>query len=420
MRVCYYNHTGKVSGAEKVLFTLLARLGPGYEISLIAPDTAPIQAFCREHRVLHFPVSELKARFTKNPFLLFKYLWSAFQGVQQVRDLIRQVAPDVLHANSTRAGMVACLATMGSSTPVVWHVHDQFRKHPITVATRILLASTARNSVIAVSQATAEAVRGDARSQVARRTPITVIHNGVDAALYAPRHDDVEKFLDDEGLRHVPFRLAMIGQITPRKGHAETVETFAKFVHAGAPEAQLLIVGTPVFNNDQVYLEELKANVRRLGVEKNVRFMGHRTDIPVILQSSHLLIANSSSEPFSLVLLEACAAATPILAAAVDGVLELIIDGSTGKLFSFGDSDAMLKGLKDLNRNRDYTVSLGIAARERVLRHFSQEEFLLQVRRFYANLLSVPVAASFHEEETAPVALAGGNVRARNWGGQDV
>ena len=41
MKVCYYNHTGKVSGAEKVLFTLLANVGPGFEPSLIAPDTAP-------------------------------------------------------------------------------------------------------------------------------------------------------------------------------------------------------------------------------------------------------------------------------------------------------------------------------------------------------------------------------------------
>jgi glycosyltransferase involved in cell wall biosynthesis len=421
MRVCYYNHTGKVSGAEKVLFTLLAGLGPGFDISLIAPETSPIQAFCRKHGILHLPVGELKARFTINPLLLVRYLWSAFQGVLQVRRLIRQVAPDVLHANSTRAGMVACLATMGTKIPVVWHVHDQFRKHPITVATRMLLASTARNSVIAVSAATALGVRGGARSRVARRTPITVIHNGVDAALYAPRPGAVERFLDREGLRYAPFRLTMIGQITPRKGHAETIETFAKFVHASAPEAQLLIVGTPVFNNDQLYLEQLQTAVRRLGIEKNVRFMGHRTDIPVILQSSHLLISNSSSEPFSIVLLEACAAATPILASAVDGVPELILDGCTGKLFSHGDSDAILKGLTDLNQNRAYTVSLGIAARERVLRHFSQKEFLQQVRRFYANLLSLPVAAALHgEEKTASVALAGGSIRAGNWGGQDV
>src|ERR1700677_450050 len=130
MKVCYYNHTGKVSGAEKVLFTLLSRIGPDFETSLIAPATEPIRAFCLNHGIRHLPVGELKARFTMNPFRLARYVFSALQGISQVRRLVRLEAPEVLHANSTRAGMVACLATLGSTTPVVWHVHDQFKKHP--------------------------------------------------------------------------------------------------------------------------------------------------------------------------------------------------------------------------------------------------------------------------------------------------
>src|SRR6202034_3165302 len=114
MKICYYNHTGKVSGAEKVLFTLVANLGPGFEPSLIAHETPQVRAFCEEHGIRHLAVKELRARFTMNPLLLIKYLGSALHGVLQVRRLVKQVAPDVLHANSTRAGMVASLATMGS------------------------------------------------------------------------------------------------------------------------------------------------------------------------------------------------------------------------------------------------------------------------------------------------------------------
>ena len=108
MKVCYYNHTGKVSGAEKVLFTLLANVGPGFEASLIAPDTAPIRAFCLSHGICHLPVDELRARFTVNPFRLIRYIYSAIRGISQVSRRVSEVAPDVLHANSTRAGMVAC------------------------------------------------------------------------------------------------------------------------------------------------------------------------------------------------------------------------------------------------------------------------------------------------------------------------
>jgi glycosyltransferase involved in cell wall biosynthesis len=395
MKICYYNHTGKVSGAEKVLFTLLAGVGPGFETSLLAPDTEPIRAFCQKHGIRHLPVDELRARFTVNPFRLSRYVFSGMQGIFQVRKLVREVDPDLVHANSTRAGMIACLAMMGSRTPVVWHVHDQFRKHPITKAVRVVLGSSRKNSVIAVSQATALAIRGRSPSRMMERVPITVIHNGVDGAMYAPRPAEVERLLHTERLTQATFRVAMIGQITPRKGQLEVIETFAKLVRSDAPAARLLIVGSPVFNNDELYLQTLVAKVEELGIQQNVKFMGHRADIPVILQSCHLLIANSSSEPFSLVLLEACASATPILAAAVDGVPELVIDGVTGRLFPHGDSDAMLSALRQLNRDRAYSKDLGIAARERTLSHFTQDVFLQKVRHHYLNVTrGLPVDAS--------------------------
>jgi glycosyltransferase involved in cell wall biosynthesis len=401
MKVCYYNHTGKVSGAEKVLFTLLSNLGQEFETSLIAPETTQVREFCLKYGIRHFPVNELNARFTMNPFLLVRYACSAFRGITQVRRLVRQAAPDVLHANSTRAGMVACLAMMGSRMPVVWHVHDQFRKHPITVAVRLLLGSSRRNSVIAVSHATAQAIRGSSPSHIAERVPITVIHNGVDGALYVDQPGAVEHFLEREHLKDATFRVAMIGQITPRKGQLETIKTFARLVHSDAPRAQLLIVGSPVFNDDELYLQRLKADVKLLGLKRNVRFMGHRPDIPVILQSAHLLISNSSSEPFGLVIVEASASATPVLAATVDGIPELILDGVTGKLFPHGDSDAMLNAMKQLNSDRDYAKRLGVAARERTLRYFTQEQFLQKVRRFYVNVAPASLPMLPMEEQAA-------------------
>jgi glycosyltransferase involved in cell wall biosynthesis len=418
MKICYYNHTGKVSGAEKVLFTLVANLGPGFEPSLIAPETPQVRAFCEEHGIRHLAVKELRARFTMNPLLLIKYLGSALHGVLQVRRLVKQVAPDVLHANSTRAGMVASLATMGSRTPLVWHIHDQFKKHPITKGVHFLLRSSAKNSVVAVSHATAQSVRGSA-AKGANRSPVTVIHNSVDGRLYASRPDDVAKFIEAENLKTATFRVAMVGLITPRKGQLETIETFARFVSCDAPQAQLLIVGSPVFNNDEVYLQRLKTRVKQLGMESNIRFMGHRSDIPLILQSSHLLVLNSTSEPFGLAALEASASGTAVLASAVDGVPEVVSDGVTGKLFPYGDSDAMLQGLRQLHSNAEYRRSLGAAGRERALRQFSQERFLQQFRQFYASLNPSTADASVGGgKRILPYRLPGYD-QASQWSGHD-
>ena len=252
------------------------------------------------------------------------------------------------------------------------------------------------------------------------RVPITVIHNGIDVVAYDSRPVEVEQFLQNEELGNATFRVAMIGQITPRKGQLETIETFAHLVHADAPAAKLLIVGNPVFNDDARYLERLKAAVKELGIEPNVSFLGHRTDIPIILQSCHLVISNSSSEPFSLALLEACASGTPVLASAVDGVPELVVDGVTGKLFPYGDSGAMLSALRLLNNDREYSKQLGIAARKRTSSHFTQEVFLRKVRQFYADLVR-----SLSADPPREAAKQGASYslqpyeQARSWGAHD-
>ena len=54
---------------------------------------------------------------------------------------------------------------------------------------------------------------------------------------YDSRPVEVEQFLKTEALEDATFRVAMIGQITPRKGQLETIETFAKLVHSDAPAA---------------------------------------------------------------------------------------------------------------------------------------------------------------------------------------
>ena len=387
MKVCYYNHTGKVSGAEKVLFTMLAKMGSGFEISLIAPESAQIRAFCMKHGIHYLPVRELRARFTINPLQLIHYGLSVMRVIFQVRALEKSLSPDLVHANSTRAGMVAFLATIGSRTPIVWHIHDQFRRHPISSAIRFLLAASSRNSVVAVSQATAQGVRGKSGSKVASRVPIAVIYNGVDGSLYRERQGAVDNFLEAENLADAPFRTVMVGQITARKGQLGAIQTFARLVDKDSPRAQLLIVGSPVFNHDEKYLQRLKDEVELLGIGGNVRFMGHRSDVAVVLQSSHLLIVNSSSEPFGLVLLEACACATPVLASSVDGVPELIVDGVTGKLFPPKDLDTMLSAMRLLHNEREYAKNLGIAARERTLQHFSEQKFLEQMRQYYYSVV---------------------------------
>jgi len=390
MKVCYYNHVGKVSGAEHVLFALLRCLPSEIEKTVISPASPEIEGFCSQQGISHFRVGELRARFTLNPLQLLRYSLSAIRSVFQVRRTIDGIAPDILHANSTRAGMIATLACAGRPTQVIWHAHDQFRPHPITRVVCLLLRSSKRNSVIAVSHSTADSLRRLFNEKDVQRIPIQVIHNGVNADAYGSMPRKVQALREELGLQQDGFTAAVVGQITRRKGQSEIVETFAKLCKSRGYDSafRLLIVGSAVFEHDRDYLAALKMRVKKLGVEQNILFLGQRKDVPVILQSVRALISNSSSEPFGMVLLEACASRTPVIAASVDGVPELIDDGVSGLLYQYGDTARMYKLLEVLAADQAYGKRLGEAARERTSKEFTLQGFSRRVEEFYKFLLA--------------------------------
>ena len=78
-----------------------------------------------------------------------------------------------------------------------------------------------------------------------------------------------------------------------------------------------------------------------LGVLPQVRFMGHRDDVPAILSESDLFVLPSESEASPNVILEAMAAGLPVVASNVGGIPELVTDGVTGSLVPPADSDAL-------------------------------------------------------------------------------
>ena len=92
--------------------------------------------------------------------------------------------------------------------------------------------------------------------------------------------------------------------------------------NAEFPGMVLLIVGAPLFNRDHEYLKLLKRTAAELGIAPKVRILGARSDIDAIMQALDVLVVNSRVEPFGLVILEAMASDTPVIATAVDGIPE--------------------------------------------------------------------------------------------------
>jgi glycosyltransferase involved in cell wall biosynthesis len=340
----------------------------------------------------------LEARFTLRLDLFAKYLLSFWLVIRRVRTTVVEIKPDLLHANSIRAGLVATAATLGLGTRVVWHLHDLLPRHPFSTAIRLFAFLFARARMIAVSQAVADNFAGRFFSLKHR---ISAILNGI----------EMEKFKVVEGVRNVTretlrlqesdFVVGVVGMLTPRKGQLAVVENFPRVLEQ-VPNAKLLIIGAAVFNRDEKYADRLKRTATELGISDREQFLGSRDDIPALMQSLDLLVVNSSVEPFGLVLLEAMACGTPVLAAISGGIPELIQHSRNGWLIEYGDSRALSDSIIHLSQSLETRQQIAERGRRLVLETFSSSRYLNQLEQFYEANIGFPIGHKTASSATQP------------------
>ena len=400
MKILFYNHTGKMGGAEGLLLMILARLDRrAFEPVLVCPELGSLRETAEGQGVPVTTVNSLEARFTWRVDHLVRYCKSFVQVLRQVRKQVTTIKPDLIHANSIRAGLVATAATMGLGTRVVWHLHDLLPRHPLSTLIRIFASLSSRSTMIAVSQATAKSFCG--RLSGLLRERVSVILNAIDLEQFQPDPSARRAIRRELRIREVDPLIGIVGRLTPAKGQLELLRAFSQVLDE-IPEAALAIVGAPVFNREHEYLELLQQTTRELGIAKRVRITGARSDIARIMQALDLVVINSTVEAFCLVALEAMACGTPILAAATGGIPELIEHGKNGWLVKAGDQGALAGAIIQLSHRPELRARLAEEGRQHVTAHFSASQYMKKLQDFYS-------LGSGHRSATSPLATYRGH-----------
>ena len=384
MKILFYNHTGQISGAERVLLIILAggdrrRFVP----AVLCPADGPLMNKVRELGVNTIAIDSLEARFTLRLDRLADYAASFVRLIRAARVAVIKEAPDIIHANSIRAGLVMSAATIRLGVPVVWHVHDLLPRHVLSTAIRLFAVTSRRNRIVAVSRAVANRFQG--RLIHSFRGRVETIYNAVDIERFYPdpkSRKEIRRALGIEAAKVV----GIVGQLTPRKGQLELIEAFAE-TSREFPDTVLLIVGEPLFNRDAEYAKSLANAARSAGVADRILFLGQREDMPAIMRALDLLVVNSRTEPFGLTVIEAMASGVPVLATAVDGIKEIVRHGENGWLVKSLDRGALVKAMLTLLRDQDLRRQLGREGRREAIARFSTKRFLSEVEQLYCDVL---------------------------------
>jgi peptidoglycan/xylan/chitin deacetylase (PgdA/CDA1 family) len=176
-----------------------------------------------------------------------------------------------------------------------------------------------------------------------------------------------------------------VANLYPYKGHADLLRAFHKIAARLPRDWTLLAAGRDIDRN-RANLTELR---NRLGLASHVRFLGERQDVPIILSAADIHVSASHVEGLPNNIVEAMCARLPVVAAAVGGVPELIVDGATGLLVPAGDIDALGNALLALADDSESRARMGAAGYERVTAGFSIRRSVERLEQLY-NDVSVP------------------------------
>jgi glycosyltransferase involved in cell wall biosynthesis len=146
---------------------------------------------------------------------------------------------------------------------------------------------------------------------------------------------------------------------------------------------KFLIVG------DGMMQESIKQKIAELGLSDVVLMTGYRSDVPAVMASSDVVVLTSDSEGVPQVLTQAMAMQRPVVAAPIGAIPDLIEDGVTGLFADAGNARSFADKILMLLRDDGLRHNLGSAARQHVLKHFTDDIMAEKTINFYRQLLNL-------------------------------
>lgn len=293
------------------------------------------------------------------------------RAVDVIRHCLQIHSIDLVHTHGYKANFYGYLAARGKGVPAVATYHLDWPDRGLALRLYHLfdrLVVRRFGKIAAVSEAVARSLR---RSGVPSAKIVT-IDNGIDLSPFA----QARPILQEEISERPDALIGLVGRLTPQKG-CEYFLRAAQRVLIDFPRTLFVLVGE---GPDRRKLEEL---VRDLNIAERVIFAGHREDMPGVYASLDILVLPSINEGLPMTLIEAMAAARPVIATPVGAIPKLIIPEQTGLLVNPRDPVGLAAALGRLISNPDLRHRLGRDGQAWVMRRFSAEAMAQQYAEIY-------------------------------------
>jgi glycosyltransferase involved in cell wall biosynthesis len=365
MRIAHLVTGGELAGGQVVALQLAtAARDAGHDALFVSPTTGE---FVDRAAAEGFETELVDVRRT-----------TRVRGALRLARLLKQRDVDVLHTHvHVAANVLGRVAARGVGVDVISHLHIENHFRPSRLARAPLVGlDNATSRLCARLVAVSEATRLAFERQGFPGRLLETVHNGVDAA--ALNAAPSVALRTELGVPERDLLLVHVGRLAPVKGQRELIGALRGL---GRNDVHVVFFGLDM-ERGGAYGAELE----RLAEGVNVRFAGFRADAAAALREADALVLPSWIEGLPLVVLEAMAHAKPVVATAVGGTPEAVVDGETGVLVAPRDIPALTSALDRLLSDEDLRRRLGEAGRRRVEQHFPSSAMTRRILEIYDEL----------------------------------
>jgi len=311
--------------------------------------------------------------------------------------IVRRWHPDVVHTHLAKAGALGRVAAIRARVPVIVHtfhghvLQDYFSSMKTAAFAKVERALAARTDALI---AVAPGVRDELLAMgIGTEDRWHIVPVGVDLAPLLddrPAQSQARLILDLPA--HGPI-VGIVGRLAPVKDHRTFLRAAAR-IAAARPDATFVIAGD---GEERAALQD----EARAALGDRVRFLGWVNDLPALYAACDVVTLTSKTEGTPVALIEAAAAARPVVTTQVGGVAEIVSDGVTGFTVPTGDDAAIAHAVLGLLEDPDRARVMGDAAAEHVRTRFTRDRMASDLTALYEALLERSAGAGIRSSRSS-------------------
>jgi len=370
-----------VGGAqENTLLTCEGLTARGHDVTLISgPTTGPEGRLVERARAGGY-------RFIEEPTLVRPVRPACdLRALRRLTRTLRELAPEIVHTHSSKAGILGRFAAARAGVPVIVHtIHgmsfNRTQPTPVRAFYAALERAAARRTDVLITVAGAMIAQSQAAG-VRPRGFYQTIYSGMELEPYDPGRYDRHAVRAGWGAGPDAIVVGTIARLFRNKGYEQLIDVIDRL--RDEPRLRFVWVG------DGAQRAEYEARLARLGLRDRVIVLGLQPPerIAGLIAGFDILAHTSQWEGLPRAVVQALLMRVPAVAFDIDGTPEVVEDNVTGRLIRLNDLDAFAAAVRELAGDPALRRRLGETGRRRCLERFDWRRMVEQIEQAYRDAL---------------------------------